>query len=67
LSRTKYEAITYVFLISETSNQGSKIKNMYNYITIFSDTSNHKDVKLFSILVQFFHFEKGIQTSEDIT
>jgi len=61
LGRTKCEAIITKVFFSLVKNQLKEDLDKCNYITVFSDTSNHKDIKLFTILVRYFHCKKGIQ------
>lgn len=60
--RTKAEAIVKnvlaPFYISELKNKLVSV----HYVTLFSDASNHKDIKLFPTLIRYFDKKNGIQT-----
>jgi len=47
LGRTKCEAIITKVFFALVKNQLKEDLDKCNYITVFSDTSNHKDIKLF--------------------
>lgn len=59
-SRTKSEAIVKKVLAPYAVSELLKELEKVHYISIFSDASNHKDIKLFPTLVRYFSLEFGI-------
>lgn len=61
-ARTKAEAIIRnVFQVYAQENLKSDLEAA-KFVTLLSDASNHKDTKLYPVLVRYFNFERGIQT-----
>ncbi|XP_055524118.1 uncharacterized protein LOC129717880 isoform X2 [Wyeomyia smithii] len=59
--RTKTEAIAKNVLAPYSVDQTLTSMEYINFITIFSDASNHKDTKLFPSVIRYFNYKRGIQ------
>ena len=59
-ARTKSEAIVCNVLSPYAFSELNKNLEKINFISIYSDASNHKDIKLFPTIIRFFDSETGI-------
>jgi hypothetical protein len=59
-ARTKTEAIICNVLAPYSAEQVEKDLTAANFVSIYTDASNHKSIKLFPVLVRYFKPDSGI-------
>ena len=60
-ARTKSEAIVTNVLCPYIMNQVKAELNVVNFVTVSTDASNHKDVKLFPVIIRYFLPLSGVK------
>lgn len=60
-ARTKAEAIVRNVLAPSSVHEMLRALQDVNFLTVFTDASNHKDIKLFPIVIRYFDQIEGIQ------
>lgn len=60
-AKTKCEAIVTNVISPFAISEVKKDLENVNYVSVYTDSSNHKSTKLFPLLVRYFIYNKGVQ------